>query len=424
MSSSGGILADRNRLSSQSSTPSTCRNSLIPPENVINDSEFPSLGVRSSPSSTSSTFNSLPTTSNYSSSPPVSQNHLYTKDVYNALQRTPYGKLFYSENSIQQIGDDNYRKFHYRKIANLMRTSDGNSLSAQNVEFRIQNEDFPALPGANHLDNRQTHVRTKNNIDGLASETRYSERSNTETKASIQTFPDGTVKNIPAGMLSDQFGMAGLLTFLRAIESDPAIVALALGHDLTTLGLNLNSTERNIYATFGGPWADYPCRIQDLEAKAGFYDFLCLMIRFQYLSYYLPVPEEYLTNASIRDKLPNIKLSKLSEDVLFYLFYNCPGEVYQVAAASELYSRDWRFHKSQRVWLTRSQYGGVKEQTSTYEKGSYNVFDPVQWRKIPRDMTLEYKELEERPKLPQSLQQSGQPQVAQSSSAAASQNVS
>uniref|UniRef100_A0A1I8EVV9 NOT2_3_5 domain-containing protein n=1 Tax=Wuchereria bancrofti TaxID=6293 RepID=A0A1I8EVV9_WUCBA len=244
-----------------------------------------------------------------------------------------------------------------------MRTSDGNSLSTQNVEFRIQNEDFPALPGANHLENRQTHARTTNNADALASETRYSERSTTETKTGIQTFPDGYL---------------------------------------------LISSRRNIYATFGGPWADYPCRIQDLEAKASF----------------ISVPDEYLTNASIRDKLPNIKLSKLSEDVLFYLFYNCPGEVYQVAAASELYSRDWRFHKSQRVWLTRSQYGGVKEQTSTYEKGSYNVFDPVQWRKIPRDMTLEYKELEERPKLPQSLQQSGQPQVAQSSSTTASQNGS
>jgi hypothetical protein len=50
------------------------------------------------------------------------------------------------------------------------------------------------------------------------------------------------------------------------------------------------------------------------------------------------VPEEYLTNATIRDKLPNIKLNKLHEDVLFYLFYNCPGEVYQVAAASELFA--------------------------------------------------------------------------------------
>ncbi|VBB31199.1 unnamed protein product [Acanthocheilonema viteae] len=386
MSSSGGVLADRNRLSSQSSTSTTCRNSLIPPENVINESEFPSLGVRSSPSSTSSAFNSLPTTSNYSSSPPVPQNHLYSKDVYNALQRAPY--------------------------ANLMRTSDGNSLSTQNVEFRIQNEDFPALPGANHLENRQTHT---NNADAFASETRYSERSNTETKAGIQTFPDGTVKNIPAGMLSDQFGMAGLLTFLRAIESDPAIVALALGHDLTTLGLNLNSTEisnliskRNIGEIF----------MQRLEDRGQI-----IHVGYRIWKQRL-VPDEYLTNASIRDKLPNIKLSKLSEDVLFYLFYNCPGEVYQVAAASELYSRDWRFHKSQRVWLTRSQYGGVKEQTSTYEKGSYNVFDPVQWRKIPRDMTLEYKELEERPKLPQSLQQSGQSQVAQSSSTASSQNGS
>ncbi|MCP9261576.1 CCR4-NOT transcription complex subunit 2 [Dirofilaria immitis] len=395
MSSSGGILADRNRLSSQSSTSSTCRNSLIPPENVINESEFPSLGVRSSSSSNPSAFNSLPTTSNYSSSPPVQQNHLYSKDVYNALQRAPY--------------------------ANLMRTNDGNSLSTQNVEFRIQNEDFPALPGANHLESRQTHI---NNSDGFPQKQGILRGRALRRKQVSRHFQmdvikivlrfvincniytsrtNGTVKNIPAGMLSDQFGMAGLLTFLRAIESDPAIVALALGHDLTTLGLNLNSTERNIYATFGGPWADYPCRIQDLEAK---------------------VPDEYLTNASIRDKLPNIKLSKLSEDVLFYLFYNCPGEIYQVAAASELYSRDWRFHKGQRVWLTRSQYGGVKEQTATYEKGSYNVFDPVQWRKIPRDMTLEYKELEERPKLPQSLQQSGQPQVAQSSSTTASQNDS
>ncbi|EYC07926.1 hypothetical protein Y032_0068g206 [Ancylostoma ceylanicum] len=64
------------------------------------------------------------------------------------------------------------------------------------------------------------------------------------------------------------------------------------------------------------------------------------------------------------------------------------------------YQRDWRFHKSDGNWLTRSQYGGVKEQTGSYEKGQYNVFDPLQWRKIPKELKLEYKELEERPKLP------------------------
>jgi hypothetical protein len=44
-------------------------------------------------------------------------------------------------------------------------------------------------------------------------------------------------------MLNDQYGMVGLLTFLRALESDPTIVALALGSDLTNLGLNLNSSK-------------------------------------------------------------------------------------------------------------------------------------------------------------------------------------
>lgn len=33
-----------------------------------------------------------------------------------------------------------------------MRPNDSNSVSSSNVEFRIQNEDFPALPGANHVE--------------------------------------------------------------------------------------------------------------------------------------------------------------------------------------------------------------------------------------------------------------------------------
>ena len=53
--------------------------------------------------------------------------------------------------------------------------------------------------------------------------------------------PLGLVTNIPANMVVDQFGMIGLLTFIRAAETDPNLVSLALGADLTTLGLNLNS---------------------------------------------------------------------------------------------------------------------------------------------------------------------------------------
>lgn len=53
----------------------------------------------------------------------------------------------------------------------------------------------------------------------------------------------GTVTGIPACLLNDQFGMAGLLTFIRAVSTEPAIVSLALGQDLTRLGVNLNSPQ-------------------------------------------------------------------------------------------------------------------------------------------------------------------------------------
>ena len=53
----------------------------------------------------------------------------------------------------------------------------------------------------------------------------------------------GTVSNIPGGMVNDQFGMVGLLTFIRATETESNLLALAPGIDLTTLGLNLNSPE-------------------------------------------------------------------------------------------------------------------------------------------------------------------------------------
>ena len=97
-------------------------------------------------------------------------------------------------------------------------------------------------------------------------------------KSFTNFHPAGLVTNIPANMVVDQFGMIGLLTFIRAAETDPNLVSLALGADLTTLGLNLNS-EVNLFPTFGGPWAETPCRPQDIDFH---------------------VPHEYLTNTAIR----------------------------------------------------------------------------------------------------------------------------
>lgn len=250
------------------------------------------------------------------------------------------------------------------------------------AEFQIQQEDFPALPGAQSStdSSRKTPTSTgtlDNSLKDANGKFPGDKSSGGQTRG-IQTHPDGTVSNIPADMVSDQFGMVGLLTFIRAAESDPNLVALAPGIDLTTLGLNLNSPE-NLYSTFQSPWADAPCRPQDIDFH---------------------VPSEYLTNVYIRDKLAPIKFNRYQEDLLFFLFYMNGGDVLQLAAAAELYTRDWRYHKEERVWLTRAPGMEPVVKTTHYERGTYYYFDVQNWRKVAKEFYVEYDKLEERPHLP------------------------
>ena len=55
----------------------------------------------------------------------------------------------------------------------------------------------------------------------------------------------------------DRFGLMGLLGVIRM--QDPDLTTLALGCDLTTLGLPLNSSEL-VYKAFANPWAEQPIR--------------------------------------------------------------------------------------------------------------------------------------------------------------------
>lgn len=255
-------------------------------------------------------------------------------------------------------------------------------------EFQIQQEDFPALPGAQNPATTNTNESNK----PLSSMGSYDQAVKDSSKAygdkmiglqrkGIQTTSDGTITNIPSGMLTDQFGMVGLLTFIRTAENDPSLVALAPGIDLTTLGLNLNQPD-NLFPTFQSPWSDLPCRPQDIDYN---------------------VPPEYLTNVYVRDKLAPIRLNRYHEDLLFYLFYVNGGDLLQLAAAAELYNRDWRYHKEERVWITRAPGMEPLAKTNTYERGTYFFFDVHSWRKVPKEFYLEYNKLEERPQLPDGL---------------------
>ncbi|KAJ8008824.1 hypothetical protein DPEC_G00082430 [Dallia pectoralis] len=260
----------------------------------------------------------------------------------------------------------------------------------QSQDFSIHNEDFPALPGPNYKDPTSNSDDSKTNLNSSGKSSTSTDgpkfpgdksstaQNNNQQKKGIQVLPDGRVTNIPGGMVTDQFGMIGLLTFIRAAETDPGMVHLALGSDLTTLGLNLNSPE-NLYPKFASPWASAPCRPQDIDFH---------------------VPSEYLTNIHIRDKLAAIKLSRYGEDLLFYLYYMNGGDLLQLLAAVELFNRDWRYHKEERVWITRAPGMEPTLKTNAYERGTYYFFDCLNWRKVAKEFHLEYEKLEERPHVP------------------------
>ncbi|XP_041983186.1 CCR4-NOT transcription complex subunit 2 [Aricia agestis] len=232
--------------------------------------------------------------------------------------------------------------------------------TSEQSEFTMSSEDFPALPGTSH----GAPPPPAADYD--------------KPRKGIHTEHDGKVTNIPETMIPNQFGIVGLLTFIRAAESDPSLVSLALGQDLTALGLNLNSPD-NLYLTFAGPWADTPCRPQDMDYH---------------------VPPEYLINGSIKEKLAPLRLNRYKEDLLFYLFYCFVGDVMQLQAAAELYNREWRYHTEEKVWISQAPGMPMVEKTQTYERGTYYFFDAHNWRKVAKEFHLDYSKLEGRPQLP------------------------
>ncbi len=82
------------------------------------------------------------------------------------------------------------------------------------------------------------------NADGNSNQaTNKTNVSNTPVKKGVvQISSDGRIKNVPPNMLLDQFGMLGLLAYIKN-DRDKENNMLAMGTDLTALGLNLNSAE-------------------------------------------------------------------------------------------------------------------------------------------------------------------------------------
>lgn len=171
---------------------------------------------------------------------------------------------------------------------------------------------------------------------------------------------------------SDRFGLMGLLQVISMTDTD--LTTLALGTDLTTLGLNLNSPD-SLYKTFCSPWSDNP-------SHPG--------LAFE-------VPECY---AQPVPRLQPGHMANFPESTLFFVFYSMPQDEAQLLAADELCHRGWCFHRELKVWLCRVPQTEPQQKTERFERGSYLVFDINAWEVVRRDsFVLYYEAIERSPSL-------------------------
>ena len=69
-----------------------------------------------------------------------------------------------------------------------------------------------------------------------------------------QSYKDQSLKSVQGTQTApDPYSLLALLNLIKSKEPGPT--SLALGLDLTTLGLNLNSQD-SLYKTFGSPWSN------------------------------------------------------------------------------------------------------------------------------------------------------------------------
>lgn len=256
-------------------------------------------------------------------------------------------------------------------------------------EFSIQNEDFPALPGStppsfNKLlaDDKEEAPISSTGGQNMGLQQHFPSASSQQslTLSSMNhAYSQPRASSAAASAApstADRFGLLGLLSVIRM--TDPDLNVLALGTDLTTLGLNLNSPEA-LYPSFASPWTDGTSLTRRYEPE-----------------YYLPLC--YYMQAPMQP--PQLKLPLFSDDTLFYIFYSMPKDVLQLAAAYELYNRDWRYHKELQRWFTRVQGTEPTLKTPTYERGSYIYYEFTTGDKMRKDnFTLVYDMLEERPQV-------------------------
>ncbi|EMD63136.1 hypothetical protein GGP41_005158 [Bipolaris sorokiniana] len=172
---------------------------------------------------------------------------------------------------------------------------------------------------------------------------------------------------------SERYGLPGLLSMIP-MES-PDYSTLAMGQDLTVLGLDLSRPDNlPLHPTFGSPFVESNVK---------------------------PVipPDFTLPAAYTVTNVPPLhsKMTSFSAETLLAIFYQYPRDILQEIAAQELYNRDWRWHIKLQQWMMKDPDLPAPIRLSPKEeRGWYLFFDVNNWRRERREFELNYDHLDQR----------------------------
>ena len=244
---------------------------------------------------------------------------------------------------------------------------------SQNTDFAsIMSEDaFPALPGSSGAQSSGTGSAGSGNgtadgtvgrgtgVNVVLDSFQQNSGGNSGTLVDAQKTNGSSSSALEIGNpmelrepLQRQYGLLGLLSVIQMVDPDRNV--LALGSDLTTLGLNLNSS-KSLYSSFSSPWVEGPS-----TAEPQFNIPSC---------YYMPTPPP----------LKHAHLQKFQLETLFHIFYAMPKDILQAYAAQELYHRDWRYHAELKLWFRRATPQDLPHVHADRAQNQFVFFDINSW---------------------------------------------
>ena len=141
--------------------------------------------------------------------------------------------------------------------------------------------------------------------------------------------PSGIWHNVPSDILQKQFGLLSLIVSSTLPEEQRI---LTHGIDLDSFALiydkNKRPSEKTYKTTefFGGPFADYPRRLQDIPVD--------------------PLREynlEVINKINNSTYLKKVDLMNYNEDILFWVYYNNAKDILSLASAHCLKQKGWNY---------------------------------------------------------------------------------